>query len=160
MVATPADTPKIAPVAELTEATLVLELVHVPLVAVVESVVEAPTHTRVAPDMVPPDDGAAITVIVVVAVPEAPAAYDITEVPGLSPVTWPLLSILAMEVDALLQVPPEVALASVIVAPTHTLDGPVMAATVVADDSVMVTFIWFHLSPLVPASLLIALSAA
>ena len=47
-----------------------------------------------------------------------------------TPVTLPDASIVASEVVLLLQVPPAVASANEIVAPVHTLVGPVMAASV------------------------------
>jgi len=50
-------------------------------------------------------------------------------VPADAPVTTPVVEFtLAMPEALLLQVPPAVASVSVIVAPTHTADGPVMAA--------------------------------
>lgn len=49
-------------------------------------------------------------------------------VPAVPPVTTPVVEFtVAMPVELLLQVPPAVASVSVIVAPTHTAVGPLMA---------------------------------
>ena len=51
-----------------------------------------------------------------------------TELPAVTPVTTPPAVIVAMAGDALLHVPPAVALLSVVVDPTHTLVVPVITA--------------------------------
>jgi len=64
-------------------------------------------------------------------------------VPPDTPVTTPPLVTVATPVLALVQVPPVVALASVAVAPVHTVAVPVIADTL----SHMVTLLLFHRSP-------------
>lgn len=48
-------------------------------------------------------------------------------VPADAPVTTPVVEFTVADAELLLQVPPAVASVSVIVAPTHTADGPLMA---------------------------------
>ena len=48
-------------------------------------------------------------------------------VPAVPPVTTPVVEFTVADVELLLHVPPAVASVSVIVAPTHTAVGPVMA---------------------------------
>jgi len=51
-----------------------------------------------------------------------------TELPAVTPVTTPPAVIVATAGDALLHVPPAVALLNAVVEPTHTLVVPAMAA--------------------------------
>lgn len=105
-------------------ATAVLLLVHVPPVTASVSVVVCPTHNPLSPLIA----GAVLMVTVLVATHPAPATYDITEIPPAMPVTLPELSTVASAVLLLLQVPPVVASASVVVCPAHTVAVPVIAA--------------------------------
>jgi len=60
--------------------------------------------------------------------------------PADMPVTMPVPGVIAAIAGLLLlHVPPEVALKSVTVLPTHTLDGPVIESISVPELSVMVT---------------------
>ena len=67
IVAVPPATPYTAPVAALTVATEVLLLVHVPPVAVLDSVVTLPGQTDAVPEIVP---GVALTVITLPTAPQ------------------------------------------------------------------------------------------
>ena len=61
-------------------------------------------------------------------------------VPSATPLTIPeVLPMVAMVVVVLIQVPPATASLSVIVAPTHTAPGPVMAAGIVYTATVVLT---------------------
>jgi hypothetical protein len=61
-------------------------------------------------------------------------------VPSAAPVTTPVvLPIVAVVMVVLIQVPPATASLSVIVAPTHTALGPVMAAGIVYTATVVLT---------------------
>jgi len=61
-------------------------------------------------------------------------------VPRATPLTTPVvLPMVAMAVVVLIHVPPATASPSVIVAPTHTADGPVMAAGIVYTATVVLT---------------------
>ncbi len=68
-----------------------------------------------------------------------------TAVPAVTPVTTPPTTV-AMPVLPLVQVPPAVASANVVVEPTHTVAVPVIGATP-GTSSVMVTFLLFQWSP-------------
>lgn len=57
--------------------------------------------------------------------------------PRAIPVTTPELLIVATEGLLLLQVPPDVASASVMVLPIHTLPGPVIAATAFTETALV-----------------------
>ena len=121
------------PVDELTVATEVEVLVQTPPEVTSVSVVVAPTQTAGVP-VIAATEGAPPTVIVFVAttVPQLPEIeYEITTVPAETPVTTPELATVAIDGEALDQLPPEIESASVIDAPTQTVDGPVI---VPADD--------------------------
>jgi hypothetical protein len=76
--------------------------------------------------------GFAATVTTVVAKQPVGMIYDMTVVPGATPVTTPVAAFtVPMAVEALDQVPPAGVVVRVVVAPTHTLVGPVIALGVV-----------------------------
>ena len=72
--------------------------------------------------------GVGLTVMVVVTEQKPAMVYVMAEVPRLPPVTTPVSEpMVAIPVLPLIQVPPLTASLSVIVEPTHTAVGPVMA---------------------------------
>lgn len=86
-----------------------------------------PTHTGPLFEAV--GDGSALTVTVVLTEQLVGRVYVITEVPAVTPVTTPVEGLtVATAGVALLQVPPGVALLNVVVALTHTLVVPEIAA--------------------------------
>jgi hypothetical protein len=88
-----------------------------------------------------PDMGAgfAATVTIVVAKQPVGIVYETNVVPGAIPVTTPVAGFtVAIDEDKVDQVPPAGVVLSVVLAPTHTLVGPVMAAGVVCTVSVVV----------------------
>lgn len=112
-------------------ATLVLLLLHAPPGTVSANVTVAPLHTPVGPDIVPASgSGFIVTVIVATAVPHVlVTVYCIVSVPLVTPVTTPAADMVAFPV-VVLHTPPAVEFVSVIVAPGHTLFGPVMVPAV------------------------------
>ena len=73
IVVVPEVTPLTRPVALFTEATVGVALVQLPPLTVLARVVVAPTHTVVAPDMVPASgSGLTVTVAVAATVPQLP----------------------------------------------------------------------------------------
>jgi hypothetical protein len=85
-----------------------------------------PTQTVSDP---PIASGKGLTVTVVVVIQPVVRVYVIVAVPGVMPVTTLLTEpIVATAVLPLVHVPPVVALASVVVSPTHTAVPPVIAA--------------------------------
>ena len=135
MVATPAETPVTTP--DATVAMLVVPQLHEPPEGVALSVMLLPAVTLDAPVIVP---GIVVLVTVITRVaeddPQVPVVVSvIVTVPEVTPVTIPVdAPTVAVPVLLLLQVPPETPLVSVnvIVPPTHTVDGPAIAATGVA----------------------------
>lgn len=114
------------PVPDPTVATVIFPLVQVPPLTLLLRVADAPTHIDVLPLIVP---GAARTVTVANAVQPVVLVYVMTAVPLLTPVMIPEKKpAVAMPVALLLQVPPVVALLSVVVVPAHNTLVPVMAA--------------------------------
>ena len=102
IVEVPATTPVTTPVDELTVATDVLELVHVPPLTVEESVEVPAEHIAVVP-LIVPAEGAAVTVTVLVAVafeqPPVPVTvYVMVAVPAVIPLMRPeVLLIVAID---------------------------------------------------------------
>lgn len=127
----PADSAFSKPVPTPIVATAVLLLNHVPPDGELASVVDMPSHSCMGrPPLM--DVGRQLTVIALVVVQPEPNEYVMVAVPGAGvqdiPVTRPVAtSIVAIAGVLLAHVPPPVALASVIVCPTHTLLGPVIA---------------------------------
>lgn len=128
IVTAPAATPDTMPEADPTVATEVLPELHDPPGAPSVSVSGVPTHTRVDPVM-EPASGIGFTVIGNVAIEEPQilvTVYLIVSRPAAAPVTTPDVPTDAIETLLLLQAPPDVASARVIVEPTHTLVVPVI----------------------------------
>jgi hypothetical protein len=72
MVAAPTPVPNTAPVVALTEATEALLVLQEPPDTVADQVAEVPTHSTLAPVMVPAEPEApTVTVVVAAAVPQA-----------------------------------------------------------------------------------------
>ena len=92
-------------------------------------VVVAPEHIEETP-LIALTDGDVATVTVRVATQPPEVVYVITEVPEVTPVTIPVEApTVATEGELLDQLPPIVALASVVVLPVQTEAVPVIAAT-------------------------------
>ena len=120
--------PVSTPVVAAMLATDVLLLAQVPPDAASVRVMVEPVHTEAGPEMVPAD-GNGPTVIDVVAMPVPQAVmttYDMVAVPAPTPVTMPVVPMVAMVVLLLRQLPPVVASASVVVAPWQTVVAPVI----------------------------------
>jgi len=119
--------PVTTPLAEPTVALAVLLQLQVPPLTAWLSVVIVPTHRLGLPLIVA---GVVFTVTVVIAVHPELTLYVILAVPAPTPVTIPVVRpTVAFAVLLLLQVPPVVVLASVVVCPTHTLGLPVLPAS-------------------------------
>ena len=120
MTALPAPIPIVTP--PLTIATLVLLLPHTPPLIALLNVVDEPTHSDVAPVIVPATgNGLTVTICVSTAVPQPfVTEYEIMTLPAATPLTTPPLTV-AVKSLLLVQVPPPVALLNVIDEPTHPL---------------------------------------
>ena len=131
--------PDTTPAAD-TDAVAGLLLLHVPPGAVADNEIVKPAHTFDAPAIVPAD-GAWIIVIIFIAL-AAPHAlvtvYLIVSRPAVTPVTSPVVDTVAFALLAV-HTPPGVASARDIEAVLHTVDGPVIAATVGAEPIVTTT---------------------
>ena len=99
-------------------------LVHVPNGFSLVCTTVNPGHTAVGP---PISDGSAFTVTTAVRKQPLADVYVILVVPAAIPFTTPAALIVAIVV-ALAQVPPPVALSSVVVCPAHTTCTPVMGS--------------------------------
>ena len=119
----PANAPVTIPDDDPMAAIAGLLLVHVPPAGVEFSVVVNPTQTASVPVMFV---GLALTVTIAVLIHPVASVYVITSVPGMIPVTIPLV----MPTFALLlfavHVPPAGVELSVVVNPTHTFSVPVI----------------------------------
>jgi hypothetical protein len=126
-VAVPVATPVTTPVVETTDAIEPSALLHVPPLVAHVRVVVKPWHT----DAVPPiDAGVKLTVNVAVLRQPLLIRYEIVVVPELKPVATPVpASMIALVTLLLTQVPPPVALASVVVAPGQIANVPVIDDT-------------------------------
>jgi hypothetical protein len=127
MVVLPTNIPDTTP-APLIVAIDVLLLLQTPPGAPSVNVVVEPTHTLVAPTIVPAT-GKGLTVIgsVATAVPQALVTeYEMVVLPADTPVTIPVLLTVAIAVLLLLQTPPGAPSVNVIVEATHTLVAPVI----------------------------------
>lgn len=126
IVVVPATRPDTTPVPAPIVATEVALLLHVPPVLVLLSVVVAVAHTCVAPVIAA---GVAFTVASAVRIQPPGNMYVIIALPAVTPVTTPkLASTVAIDVLPLVHVPPVVALARVVVNPSHTCKPPVITA--------------------------------
>src|ERR1043165_6424825 len=116
MVAVPKAIPETIPVVEPIDAVPGALLLHVPPASELDNVVVEPRHAIMIPAM-----GAGVAVTVTIAMALQPATvYKIVAVPGLIPVTMPVEEPTVPIVGvALLHVPPEVELESVVVKPVH-----------------------------------------
>lgn len=125
MVQVPAETPVTTPVPEITVATAVLLLDHVPPEFGLPKVVLLPAHTVADPVIAP---GVWFTVTTEPTGDPHPLAYEITDVPPATPVTIPEDEpTVATPVEALVHVPAPPGLANVVVSPEHTVCVPVVA---------------------------------
>ena len=120
--AMPATVPVVAPMVP----TAAVLLVQVPPPVLLPNVVDWPAHTSGIPLIVP---GTALTVIVVVFWQPVDGVFVIIAVPLVNPVTSPVVGFTDTVGSALAQVPPAIVLASVIVAPTHKLVGPLITGS-------------------------------
>jgi hypothetical protein len=132
IVAVPAATPVTTPVEASTVATALDDDQTPPAVALVNVVAE-PAHTSVVP-LIAATTGRALTVTACVTKLVQPFAfvmvYVIVAVPAETPLTTPVeASTVAVAVLDDVQTPPAGVLASVVVAPAHTLVVPVIAVT-------------------------------
>ena len=116
-VVTPVAMPVVAPIV----AIAVLLLVQVPPLVPLVNVVVPPTHIVVDAGVIAV--GVGLMVMLFIAAQPEPIVYDIVVVPADTAVTTPLLFIVATPVLLLLQVPPPVASARVVVAPTQRVTG-------------------------------------
>ena len=121
---------------ELTLATDVLLLLHVPVVTALLNVIFCPEQTDDAPDIIP---GAEITVIVAVAGIPQPVEYVIVAVPALPPVTFPVEFTVATDVLLLLHVPPVTASVNAVDRPEHTENNPTIDTGAAMTVTVFVT---------------------
>ena len=132
IVAVPAATPVTTPVEASTVATALDDVQTPPAVALVNVVAE-PAHTSVVP-LIAATTGRALTVTACVTKLVQPFAfvtvYVIVADPAETPLTTPVeASTVAVAVLDDVQTPPAGVLASVVVAPAHTLVVPVIAVT-------------------------------
>jgi hypothetical protein len=122
----PAATPVTIPVPEPTVANEALLLLHVLLPEPFVKVVVNPTHTFGVPLLA---EGVGFTVDETVLMHPVAMVYVQTHTPFDTPVAIPVVApIVAIPVLLLLQVPPPVALAKVVVEPVHKVGVPVIAA--------------------------------
>ena len=121
----PADTPFTTP-AVLMEPTAKLLLLQVPPVVVLLNAVVNPTHTFNVPAIAA---GLGLTVRPIVVIQPAAEVYVIVSAPLARPDTMPEVEPMVASAGVLLvQVPPAVASVKVVVAPTHKVVEPAIAA--------------------------------
>jgi hypothetical protein len=113
----PEDTPKTIPEDEMVAAEP--ETDQVPPAIGLVSVVVPPIQTVAGPEIGPAESG--FTVTVAEATQPKGRLYEMMAVPGLAPVTTPDEDTVAIKGAELLHVPPGVASARVVVAPTHSV---------------------------------------
>jgi hypothetical protein len=107
-----------------------LALLQVPPVAVDDKVIFAPGQTLPAPVIVPAvGNGSTVITYMATADPHPVAVYFIVSVPAATPVTTPVLLIVAILGKVLLQVPPAVLSVRVMLAATQTVVGPLIGPT-------------------------------
>jgi hypothetical protein len=107
-----------------TVATLVLSLVQVPPVVASDNKVEEPGHENLLPVI---GAGSGFTVTALVVLQPVGCVKVIVAVPETNPVTVPVVAPTATLKLVLLQVPPPASL-SVMVVPSHSVAGPLIAA--------------------------------
>lgn len=125
MVAVPAVPPVIKPTEVLTDAMAELLLLHVPPEVTSLSIVVKPEQTLVMPVIA---RGSGFTVMFFIEMQPVGKVYVMVTGPAATPVSTPVLLIVASEVLLLLQVPPAVASVNCVVAATHTPAAPEIAA--------------------------------
>jgi hypothetical protein len=109
-------------------ATLASDELQAPPDGASDNVVVLPTQTVAVPDIA---EGRALTVNTAVFRQPPAMVYVILAVPAATPITMPVVGfIVPMLVLPLLHVPPAVASVNVVVRPTQTDIGPVIAGTV------------------------------
>lgn len=136
MVAVPAVMPLTSPVG-FTVAMVVAELLHdPPVLGLVSSVVVA-VHRLLLPLIVP---GEGVTVIAFVTVQPVPKEYVMVVVPAETPVTTPDSEPILAAVLLLSHQPPGTISVSVVLAPVHTVDAPLMGAG--AGLTVTIFMVW------------------
>jgi hypothetical protein len=117
--------PVTVPVVGITEATEVLLLLQLPDGVASDKFVLEDTHTVGGPEIAA---GEGLTVSGVARMQPVEIVYVILMVPDEMPVMVPSVPAVATDVLLLLHVPPDVVLLSVMLAPVHTADGPVILA--------------------------------
>lgn len=121
--ATPLTTPDVgATVAMLTE----VEVHMPPLVASISAVI-APAHKGIVPATLGAEGNGFTVTIAVLLQPVAGIAYVITDVPGVNPITTPVVLVVAIVALPLLHTPPVLRSYRPIVAPAHSENVPTMA---------------------------------
>ena len=120
IVALPAVTPVTLP--EPSTVTLPLLLLHVPVPVLLSTLTE-PTHTGLLP-VIP--DGTPFTVTTTPLLQPEVSAYDMVEVPGVTPVNSPEVRPIVAAPPVLVHVPPVIVLPSVIDPPEHSIGVPVI----------------------------------
>jgi hypothetical protein len=100
-------------------------MLHVPPVEGLVNVIVEPAQTVVGPTI----GAAAVTTVITNVAAHPPTVYLIVTVPGLTPVTIPVVGpTVAIVTAVLLHIPPGVGLVSGVVAPTQTEPAPEIAA--------------------------------
>ena len=123
MVELPAVMPATVP--DVPTVAFALLLLHVPLPVASLNVVDEPAQTLIVPVIAA---GNGFTVTAAVTLQPGPDIYDIVAVPFATPLTIPLVPILAIAELLLLQAPPETDSPSEVVRPVHTFSVPVIEA--------------------------------
>lgn len=156
IVVAPAVPPVTNPVVDPTVAMAVLPELHLPPSVVSISVIDEPEHTVWLPMM--PDTGL-IMIVVMAAQPEL-RVYEINTVPEPKAVTAPdVPPTTAMYLLPLAHTPPGVPLLNVIVLPTHTVAGPVIAVgdgttvTVVLAVHPAISYTQVKIPPVMPVTI-------
>ena len=117
--------PVTTPVVALTDPIAGHAIDHVPPVDGFVNVMVEPAQTVDGPTI----GAAAVTTVITKVAAHPPTVYLIVTVPGLTPVTIPVVGpTVAIVTAVLLQIPPGVGLVSGVVAPTHTEPAPEIAA--------------------------------
>lgn len=103
-------------------------LSHAPPITLLVNVIFEPGHTLDGPDIVPAvAAGVMVMVFVAYAVPHVPlTAYEMVEVPAVTPFTTPKLLTVAL-VLLLLHTPPDAVSVNVVLEPAQTVEAPEMA---------------------------------
>jgi hypothetical protein len=135
-----------------TVAIVALLLLHVPPTIALASRVWLPAHTVSVPVIAA---GIAFTVIGSNALQPVGITYDIVTAAAATPVTMPVALTVAFVVLLLIQLPPVVVVLNAVVAPTHTIGVPVIAAGVALTVTTLVV-----MHALLPRYVIVAVPAA